>query len=404
MAIQIVDPGAGTLDAALSTYGSDTEYHLNPGTYTGAISAFGDNIKILGPNVDVNPNTGVRVPEAVIDGISCILTDYTNIEFNGLKFTGSGGTPSILESLNTTLVGLVVRNNIFQNTGRNDIVIENASSTISDLVIEDNLFNGTKGVGNFSTMLIAYADGVLIQNNVSVDSDYSFCQLGGTVNNVQILNNQVFGAEVKGIQFYHSASNVLISGNLLERCNTSYGDSYGAIRFYAPNTPGAYSNIVISDNVIKDSYNAFLFKSGDYANTSEYLTMKDNTIIGSLGADIYSYATVGTIYFDRNWWEDPDNIIVVNVGGADISIWSQPEVNTGDLPQGLDVDSAVGVQRNGTIVGGGQFPFVARAVAEGKDKRPLVMVHSVGGITPSQAARGGIGGGAYATNITYRKP
>jgi len=52
---------------------------------------------------------------------------------------------------------------------------------------------------------------------------------------------------------------------------------------------------------------------------------------------------------------------------------------------------------------GGALPFIARNVVEGKDKRPMVIVHNAGGFTPKQAASG-LGGGSYATYVTYKKP
>lgn len=435
MAIINVSPGAGTLKAAIDTYGGDNEYHLTSGIYDEGgvligLGALDSNIKIVGPNAGIDPNIGIRVAEAEIKNFNMRISvdpgPVDNIEFDGCLFTGEGASPGQLMltlGANGTS-NFTFRNNITQRTSGPIIASSgpNPSTTPMhfNILIENNLFDGQFLASSSATdVVLAWDSGSIVQNNVSLDAEYAFLQIGGKYpgtsygsDNVKILNNTMIRGDRKGLQVGPDCHDVLIKGNTIDNCNTDENIGHGGIRLYGAETVDSptwtMSNIVITNNLIKNTFNSFLLHDENWG-AGSYYTIKDNTIIGSKNADVYNWGITGSLFFDRNWWEDPDNVVVVDGSLSPVDlivrVWTAPVVtNTNQLPTGLNLDSAYGVQKNGTLHAGGGFPFIARAVEEGKDKRPMVIVSSAGGATPTQAARGGLGRGSHSTYVTYRKP
>jgi len=320
MAIINVPAGTGTLANAINNGSAGDEFHLESGIYLeGDIPVDYNYFKILGPNANINPNTGVRVPEAIVQDVNLNLTlAKAGIEINGIKFTG---TPSYYvingSGAGDELDDSIISNNIFElalNPNKAVVHITGTTNIDDNLIIENNLFNDhlTKGTGSSSDIHISTADNITIRNNVSIDCDYAFLQFDSVVNS-RILNNHIANADRKGIQLANSegpCKNILVDGNTIINCNTEHASDHGGIRLYGNS---GIENIVITNNTIKDTWNSFAFHDDPFGDAS-YFTFKYNTIMNSQNADILNNAEHGVIYFDCNNW---DNIIPTILNGGD---------------------------------------------------------------------------------------
>ncbi|MFA6662210.1 MAG: Ig-like domain-containing protein, partial [Bacilli bacterium] len=87
-AIHIGDKSYETLTDAAMVWEDGDVVTLDAGTYSDNI-VIDKSIKIYGPNRDIDPNSGVRVEEAVMTGFFEIKGNTVGVTLNGLSFTGS---------------------------------------------------------------------------------------------------------------------------------------------------------------------------------------------------------------------------------------------------------------------------------------------------------------------------
>ena len=319
MAIVPVAPGVGTLSAAIAAANAGDILQLSAGVYSDdtGVSVDVDDVSIIGPNAGINPNTGVRVPEAEIQQIRIYdggaLNPTIGLTVDGVLFTGSpNGTGAFFHNAGGYWADLLIQNCIFRPGAIGsaaDIQLGGVGNT--NLTIIDNLFDGVncKGLGVRSNLNVWGVAGLYIHRNVSVDSDYAFLQLQDNADdplvNCTVCSNIVRDADRKGIQVGDYCHNLIIEDNLLERCNDENNATHGGLRLYGE---GRQSGIVVRRNVVRETYNSFAFISDNYGPVSGY-EIYDNIVIDSLNADVLNDGLSGLVAFGCNEWRDSvDNI------------------------------------------------------------------------------------------------
>ena len=268
------------------------------------------SVTLLGPNASINPNTGVRGPEAIVvpattdtDAGNVFAVTASNVTIKG--FTIDGNNPS--------LTGGVVLNGVDVDAANG---VSNADTFIDGLRVENNIIQN------------------LYQNGVLGD----LTAVGGTPSGDNfIVNNKIDNLPSispirgRGIlvadNFYAE-----ISGNVLTRVATGIQtDNY----FLA--NPGAVASI--ADNKV-DYYARGIFHNNHYGSASTW-TISGNDITAEAGATstngglfIYSiYGDVGVVVTDND------------VTGAHfgIEIWNCPTTSTVTISGGTLTGNDVGI-------------------------------------------------------------
>ena len=225
-----------------------TLIEISAGTYTtpSPVIIANSNIKIVGPNYGVDAS-GARKEEAVLSNATIwINPNLTNIEFNGLKFTG-----------NSKIFSRVISNNATYGTNTVGACI-NGFKFINNYcsVITTGWTAGTSGLIEFDHASGSYSYNIEITNNYfehdlanlsSVSYEIEMLALDN-VTNVNISNNTF--KNIKDIAIHTYDKNRGLSGDTNRMNNNIFENIQGdAIRVnhFAPGNTGS-NNIVEFDN------------------------------------------------------------------------------------------------------------------------------------------------------------
>ena len=219
-----------TIETAIAACGENSVVVLTPGTYSEDFTLNKSHMKLVGPNMDVDPTTKERVSEALITGKVRISSAISYLTLNGLAFTG--GSTITLEG-QTTLFTFV--NNVVSNTTQ-------TAAAWTDLGTYTGGFLYFRSGSKFS-------DEVVIENN-------RFSTLGDVainfnqIDNFKVINNTFDGFTRDAIR----VSNGIVSKSCqwLFRNNTFLNGSYNGLFF---RTYG--SNIATTENIISILDNSF---------------------------------------------------------------------------------------------------------------------------------------------------
>ncbi len=328
LAAQMVDEAWVDDDFGPFTPGWDTTHFasiqtaidsLNPGGIIHiAAGAYYEDINIRkplqlnGPNLGVDPNTGVRGPEAIIFPATCepdpwgatarsiVYIEVSGVTINGLSFNGDNPTLTSAFDYNganidasegiasyESVSNIAITHNIIQNITYSAIDLynyENGSPATSNNLIAQNLFEKISGYWYGTPPALNFGIGILIYNNFYAD----------------ILDNYFFDVRV-GIQ----------TGNYSK----------------ANPTPGLSNNI--ANNHI-ESIRRGIFYNLHYSNATPF-TVANNTITSAPGATenwgimissqqggvsaVFLNNSITNTYIGINCWNDPTSNNITIQGG-----------------------------------------------------------------------------------------
>jgi hypothetical protein len=267
-----VDPdGTGSADGigynAFATIQDGLNAVASGGTVYVAAGTYAENVLVnkpvtlLGANFDVNPVTGTRGPETVVepglnssyDTDSVFLVEASNVTIEGFTIQGSnpdrsGGfnldsattvyaAAGVSSSANVNISGLTVQNNIIRDFTQVGVSGDTSDGTVStgnfitDNVIKDVPNNGDGGF---------FGKGVLISHNfyakitgntisnvrTGIQTDNNYLSAGSFAPSI---SNNIVSASVKGIYYnlqYESASAFTIADNTITQADGSVSPAY----------------------------------------------------------------------------------------------------------------------------------------------------------------------------------
>lgn len=212
----------------------------------------------------------------------------------------------------------VVRNNTFENVGHGAISIYTSLDHYSEASLPEN---------------------VLVENNKCINNNAETARIAdicvfatgsggyaptGTVKNVTIKNNFVYGAGNAGIGL-QSATDITVDGNLLVDCGWKYSHSLGDNAFFAANV----SNSVVSNNYIHnytsmDSYYSYI-KEETVENISYINNVNFEPPTLAAATTINKITSAIVIDGDLSDWENAGDIIPMVAGSFDVGTQVETE-------------------------------------------------------------------------------
>ncbi|MGD9886554.1 MAG: Ig-like domain-containing protein [Bacilli bacterium] len=246
--------------------------NVKAGTYSGNLTVANNQVAVLGPNANIDPNTGTRVSSAILTGKLTINASLDGIIINGFDFTGNGsvygnGTVKNVSFMynkvydttenvvawaatrNYNLVGFftfwkqsnvmenfIITNNAFSNVSGNNIMIGN----ILNLTLKDNTFidfdqDAVRIDGGYNSGLLLIENNDFSNTTLSAYNGLYLRSLGAAKASanpqvVTIINNHFKNIGQPGIDFSGAISTnsyqeygitIDISHNIFETC-TNY--------------------------------------------------------------------------------------------------------------------------------------------------------------------------------------
>ena len=251
--IQAAIDDAATVDGDVIT--------VEAGTYTGPITV-NKSVSLLGPNALIDPNTGTREPESVLQGTTTSgLSQFVNIEAENVVIKGFTFDNLRIDNYNSStqesINGDVIENNIFTNTSGTAIYLRDGRNAPGEystgVVVSKNKINPTTSAGsvdyNAGTGIVVYgAENSTISGNSILSAAYNGIQLA-RCKEMTLSGNIVTGAAQPALQIAQwNAGTFAISGNTFSTTSSNKA----AVRMYAF-TNNYYPLFNFSGNTIKDS-------------------------------------------------------------------------------------------------------------------------------------------------------
>lgn len=287
-----------TISAAVNaptTMTGDT-IEVSAGSYT-APGGLNKGVTLRGPNAGISPNTGTRVPEAVILGgapaIGISTTELVTID--GFAFSGQTG---LIMYAYTSGNNLTITNNIFADGIDGFFLFESQQFQFEDNYLHDLAdCGGCEGIFHSGNWDGVSGTVVTIKNNVWED-------IGGVGMNLSSVSGEISGNRFSHVAYYAAllanATNVDVTGNTFDNItnpNPAGSQTWGAgIRFYTP-APGFGARI--TGNTFTDNYNGIGVRAGaDITGMDVYA--HQNVFMGNGSA--IRHEGSGTLDATCNWY------------------------------------------------------------------------------------------------------
>jgi hypothetical protein len=368
-----------TIAAAVANSSDGDTIMVAAGTYSESV-VVNKSLTLLGPNANIDPNTGSRTSEAVINSTSgfALEPEATSVTINGFSVTAGSSGEAIYNvgSGAADVSGLTIEYSIVTG-GVRAISIESNGNSIS--ILNNRLQGYNKdlvgGDGTWNTLKID--DNYFLQPTDPA-TDYSI-QMGpdgtGPVNGFEFKNNHVYwniniGSDISNgtvsgntfdftgdldmqIVLHHStvsgntfnghnatgcfqlfgsqygldpSSDVSITNNTFTNCGSSGG------RTFAIQLSQGVSSTTISANTITGAYDGVDTRTGTDPNSpftdpyawsvSSDTHINNNTITGSTHYGVSNTAE-GTLDATKNWWgtNSSSSVQVLVSSGVTYSPW-----------------------------------------------------------------------------------
>lgn len=347
-----------TIQSAISAVTTVPGYfvRVDAGTYSETVTV-NKSLTIRGANSGVNANapTDITLINAARSSESILSTTNVkvsaqNVTIDGFKFTGAGGINTNGVGANAA-DGLTIINNVFENVSLSAYSNNAGATAQADLEFSNNRVTGSNAAG-ISAM--NPWNGI---SNMTINANYFAGFERGVqfdnVSNITLSNSYFTNISLQGVQVANTCSNVNITANVFDNCNTVSEPDRGAIRLYH-NVTG---DINISNNIFTNNYNAIRIRSASPF-THGFFKVNNNSFTSNTRA-ISDGTTGSTGFVDGtcNWFgsADPATVATTILGNVTFTPF---------LVDGTDGNSAIGFQPEpGTCTG--DFPvFVYSDLAE----------------------------------------
>jgi poly-gamma-glutamate capsule biosynthesis protein CapA/YwtB (metallophosphatase superfamily) len=278
-----------SIQSAIDYAASNDIINVQEGTYSQNLMV-NKPLGFKGANFGINPNTGTRVGESILNGTFSLQSSGINID--GFTVTGAGSAFAAGGAGPWSNISLA--NNIAEsNTGQQTIVYGFASGAVTTSIGAQNWEVSNNRIvdvqsANATALALFNIDGLIVNGNIIEHTNTSFTgrrgiNLDGSIN-VTVSGNTIDMGDIApsaltnapfGIQISMSdraVSNITISGN-------SFARTYSAVVGLSQRN---LSGVLIENNDVSDVFRAFTFNSGGAVPVSNGTNMANITINGNL--------------------------------------------------------------------------------------------------------------------------
>jgi hypothetical protein len=294
------DPNCATIQAAVSAAAPGDTVNVASGTYDGGIG-ISQGLILEGPNAGIDPNTGTRVPEAIIDnGSPAIRISTTDpVTISGFTFSGTG-TP--IDSYTTGNTPTIENNIITNTTSSGNLFFANSgiftfeNNQLSQLDPHSN--EGIQLAGNWNG-----ATGTVVTMTGNVWENSAMTGINASNVSGNISNNTFSHITYYGLLIANNSSPLMVSSNTFENITSPDPTvaTYGAgVRFYNPALTGP---VTITGNAFTNDVVGVAVRPTDGGASSSLATVavNANTFVGDTTGVIN--APLDTILnATGNWW------------------------------------------------------------------------------------------------------
>lgn len=368
----------GTIQEAITAAVAGDTIEVGPGTYSES-PVIDKSLTLRGPNHGNSPNSGVRVPEAVVTGSLGFSSEISAaIVVEGFQFTG--GTPLADWGVSGTAHHeIVFQKNLVDGGSAQLSIFTNSTTNTTTALVDDNRFLGmaenAMQLGGIGTIEAT------ITNNVIDGTVYAGINTDGLSNSI-ISGNIISNTTQQGIQVAGVASNVTVSGNTITNANISDGADRGAIRIYGSSFTGPVN---FTGNVINGGNTAFAVRNGENISGKD-IQFTENIMTGVNGPYLYHGGT-GTLDATANFWGSaagPGGLVSGDINTKNFyidenlsGVFSRPDVGIGSNLTNLRSVGQVSVPR-------AEVPLISR---KARPVKGLATVANLGGVTESLSVR-----------------
>jgi hypothetical protein len=296
-----ITPGTTTplIQRGINAASSGFVLNVGPGSYNEQAQVT-KSLTILGPNSGISPNTGSRVPEAVLVNLPAgraftISSGNTDVSIGGLKFDGGSPIHDGNETSNPNTSDVTFSKNIVINSNN---IYAGINTSWADLLITDNKFEDVNATSTSSAMQVSYTSSTTITDNTFTNVNYAAMVIDATPT-INISGNTVDGTGYQGIQLAGAIGNANVVNNKINNANNfAQAADRGAIRLYGSGFTGA---VVISNNEITGGYNGITVRDGENI-TGKNITVSNNSITGLTAGKAIYHGGTGTLQATCNWY------------------------------------------------------------------------------------------------------
>ncbi len=303
-----------SINAAIAAANPGDTIDIGPGTYKEDIIV-NKSLTFLGQNFGVNPNTGTRQAEAILEPASTdiingnvITIEASNVTFDGFTIEGSNGT---------TGAGTVTTNGVVINSGWGVTNFNaNTNFSVNHIVIQNNIVQdlnlGGVAMDTFGSN-VAQTNNVISNNKISNVDGFDPNYFG-----IQVFGTGIIAAD----NFYAS-----IAGNGISTVQDGIQvDTYSV----ADTSTGSLDQVTgntIAYQATGFYYNHIFSGSSPFTFSSNNLTaIAPNGFTPQTGAEIFNVSGTGTGTFTNNnvtggqigveFWNDPTTTKMAWTGGT----------------------------------------------------------------------------------------
>ena len=327
------------IQAGINAVAATGTVNVAAGNYPETV-AIGKPLTLSGPNAAINPNTGTRGEEAVIDGTSLGASDAisvaaNNVTIRGFEIAQRTGRAVYCEGVGGVgyWVRLRIENNSIHHVSANalHVVRTYGGVTIAGNRIAD--LTGPAGVDGSGIYFYydsdPYGYGNLISGNVITNTTYGGILLNGT--KVTITGNTLDTMPQQGIQVAGNSNPVTITGNTITGANALNTLDKGGIRIKVPTLT---SPILIENNSINGCFNGIAATSDSTGLVN--VTARNNNLAGNSNAGISNSSTnpANIINGSGNWWGSADQAAIdaLTIGAVDFTPYLDSATDVGGDP------------------------------------------------------------------------
>lgn len=231
------------IQTAINTVNAGGTVHVAAGTYNESLSVT-KAVTILGPNANINPNTGSRVAEAIViptAGAAAVDINASNVTVNGFTFTGAtGGTTNpVVRSFNNASNNVVVSYNVIEDNVATAGIFRNGGATVANWDISYNrivdLTNANDICCGPTGILPWKINGLTVVGNVMLDNQTTGIN-AEAITNALIEGNTITNTARNGLQLSGASGNVTVRGNTVTNTFTDYPNAIarGALGIWEP--------------------------------------------------------------------------------------------------------------------------------------------------------------------------